>query len=133
MQRSALCRSRRELSNAYFLAKFGLDTAENEPCQVCPIPRNAAASEGPKISPPGRATGCADCLRPELPEHARGALSDLRAVHTAGAAVAAAKAKADDGGDEERNGAGGFRRADGCVRVLERERESRNLCATGCV
>ena len=36
MQRSALCRSRRELSNAYFLAKFGFDTAENEPCQVCP-------------------------------------------------------------------------------------------------
>ena len=30
----ALCRSRRELSNAYFLAKFGLDSAENEPCQV---------------------------------------------------------------------------------------------------
>ena len=35
VQRSALCRSRRELSNAYFLAKFGFDTAENEPCQVC--------------------------------------------------------------------------------------------------
>ena len=39
-----MCRSRRELSNAYFLAKFGLDTAENEPCQVCPTPRNAASS-----------------------------------------------------------------------------------------
>ena len=26
-----MCRSRRELSNAYFLAKFGFDTAENEP------------------------------------------------------------------------------------------------------
>ena len=26
----ALCRSRRELSNEYLLAKFGLDTAENE-------------------------------------------------------------------------------------------------------
>ena len=37
MQKSAFCRSRRELSNAYFLAKFGFDTAENEPCQVsCP-------------------------------------------------------------------------------------------------
>ena len=36
MQRSALCRSRRELLNAYFLAKFGFDTAENEPCEVCP-------------------------------------------------------------------------------------------------
>ena len=30
MQRSALCGSRRELSNAYFLAKIRFDTAENE-------------------------------------------------------------------------------------------------------
>ena len=42
MQRSALCRSRRELSNGYLLAKFGFDTAasqpaENEPCKVCPL------------------------------------------------------------------------------------------------
>ena len=29
-----MCRSRRELSNAYFLAKCGFDTAENEPCKV---------------------------------------------------------------------------------------------------
>ena len=35
MQRSALCRCRRELSNEYFLAKFGFDIAENEPCKVC--------------------------------------------------------------------------------------------------
>ena len=35
---SALCRSRRELSNEYLvLAKFGFDTAENVPCQVCPL------------------------------------------------------------------------------------------------
>ena len=31
VQRSALCRSRRELSNEYLLAKFGFDKAENEP------------------------------------------------------------------------------------------------------
>ena len=37
MQRSALCRSRRELSNEYLLAKIGVDTAENEPCKVCPL------------------------------------------------------------------------------------------------
>ena len=41
MQRSAFCRSRRELSNAYFLAKIGFDTAENEPCQVCRPLRHA--------------------------------------------------------------------------------------------
>ena len=36
MQRSALCRSRRELSNSneYLLAKIGVDTAENEPVEV---------------------------------------------------------------------------------------------------
>ena len=37
VQRSALCRSRRERSNEYLLAKFGFDTAENEPCKVCPL------------------------------------------------------------------------------------------------
>ena len=37
MQRSALCRSRREFSNEYLLAKFGFDTAENEPCKVRPL------------------------------------------------------------------------------------------------
>ena len=29
------CRSRHELSNEYFVAKFGVDTEENEPCKVC--------------------------------------------------------------------------------------------------
>ena len=37
MQRSALCRSRRMLSNKYLLLKFGFDTADNEPCKVCPL------------------------------------------------------------------------------------------------
>ena len=37
VQRSASCRSRRELSNEYLLAKIGVDTAENEPCKVCPL------------------------------------------------------------------------------------------------
>ena len=44
-----MCRSRRELSNAYFVAKFGLNTAENEPCEVCPTEqcssRDAATSK----------------------------------------------------------------------------------------
>ena len=34
MQRSALCRSRRELSNEYLLDEIGVDTAENEPLEV---------------------------------------------------------------------------------------------------
>ena len=34
MQRSALCRSRRELSNEYLLAEISVDTAENEPLEV---------------------------------------------------------------------------------------------------
>ena len=51
MQRSALCRSRRELSNEYSLAKFGFYTAENEPCKVCTLsayrsPRSALQIEG---------------------------------------------------------------------------------------
>ena len=34
VQMRALCRPRRELSNAYLLAKFRFDTAENEPCKA---------------------------------------------------------------------------------------------------
>ena len=34
VQRSALYRSQRELSNEYLLAKIGVDTAENEPLEV---------------------------------------------------------------------------------------------------
>ena len=32
-----MCRSRRELSNEYLLAKIGVDMEENEPCKVCPL------------------------------------------------------------------------------------------------
>ena len=39
MHRDALCRSRGELSNAYLLAKFGFDTAENEPSKFCLVDR----------------------------------------------------------------------------------------------
>ena len=56
MQRSALCRSRRELSKEYLLAKIGVDTAENEPLEVwgkifniiqsCPYPEAFAAMDG---------------------------------------------------------------------------------------
>ena len=46
VQRSALCRFRQELSNAYFLAKLRFDTAENEPCRVCRIP-SPCGSPGP--------------------------------------------------------------------------------------
>ena len=49
MQRGALRRSRRELSNAYIFAKCGFDTAENEPSKVWPIaapPSAVAAAAG---------------------------------------------------------------------------------------
>ena len=51
VQTSALCRSRQELSNAYFLAKFGFDTVENEPFQVCPL----SAYRSPRSRDCGRA------------------------------------------------------------------------------
>ena len=47
VHRSASCRSRRELSNAYLLAKVGVSTAENEPSKVCPIEQRCSwESEG---------------------------------------------------------------------------------------
>ena len=49
---SALCRFRRELSNAYLLAKFRFDTAEIEPSKVCPI--EPAIRIGPRARRPAR-------------------------------------------------------------------------------
>ena len=47
-------RSRRELSNAYLLAKFRFDTAENEPSKVCPIePSRMRAGDGGARDPAG--------------------------------------------------------------------------------
>ena len=62
VKRSALCRSQRELSNEYLLDEIGVDTAENEPVEVCgkiqctihspPRPQH-------RFRPPGRrARGC---------------------------------------------------------------------------
>ena len=48
MQRSVLCRSRRELSHEYLLAKLDFDTAENEPSKVCPL--SAYRSRSPRYS-----------------------------------------------------------------------------------
>ena len=50
MQRSALCRSRRELSNAYLLAKFGFDTAENEPFFATNVDDRIASSSWQALS-----------------------------------------------------------------------------------
>ena len=43
-----MCRSRRELSNAYLLAKFGFATDENEPSKVCPIEQCSCAARFPR-------------------------------------------------------------------------------------
>ena len=53
MQSSALCRSRRELSNAHFLAKIGFDTAENEPSKVCALSENIQKCTDTSSSWPG--------------------------------------------------------------------------------
>ena len=73
VQRSASCRSRRELSNEYLLAKIGFDTEENEPCKVCPlsmyrsrrfeemvVPALDAALDASLLPEPLRALACAE-------------------------------------------------------------------------
>ena len=58
MQRNALCRSRRKLSNAYLLAEFGFDTAENEPSKGCHIRADAGRRRGrPRRPGPGPQSG----------------------------------------------------------------------------
>ena len=41
----------------YLLAKFGLDTAENEPCQVCPIEQGGGRRRPGRRREPARAVG----------------------------------------------------------------------------
>ena len=55
------CRSRQELSNEYLIAKFGIDTAENEPSKVC-----RRRSRGSARRPPsGPSRGRAQAQQPE--------------------------------------------------------------------
>ena len=78
VQTSALCRSRRELSNAYLLTKFGLDTAENEPCKVCPTEQcsrrarggDRESSSGAGGAVPGRSQRRAQTASPRGPRAA---------------------------------------------------------------
>ena len=76
-----MCKSRRELSNEYLLAKIGVDTAENEPLEVwgkiftiihwCPYRDRAVARRagrearrvGGRHEREGRAAGCAGNLQ----------------------------------------------------------------------
>ena len=62
-----MCRSRRELSNAYLLTKFRFDTAENEPSKVCRIDgqRELREEGNPRPAPWGQSGGCI-AARPRL-------------------------------------------------------------------
>ena len=61
-----MCKSRQALSNAYLLAKFGFDTAENEACKDCPL----SAYRSPRYHPDEirRAQGCAAELKGSIGE-----------------------------------------------------------------
>ena len=60
MQLGALCTSRRELSNAYLLAKFRFDTAENEPCSLPHPVTTDRDNQGPRMCLRPGSRGCAD-------------------------------------------------------------------------
>ena len=68
VRRSAFCRSRRELSNAYLLAKFRFDTAENEPSKVCNIERaslkETVGPRAPRAPGAGAGAGARPAKRP---------------------------------------------------------------------
>ena len=51
------------LSNAYFLAKFGFDTAENEPDKVCPLERCPSRQDSEFAA--GTAAGFAGAVAPD--------------------------------------------------------------------
>ena len=66
MQSGVLCRSRRELSHEHFIAKVGFDTAESEPCKVCPLsvyssPRSLLLLQIPQVQ--GARCAPVDCLQ----------------------------------------------------------------------
>ena len=78
-----MCRSRRELSNEYLLAKIGVDTAENEPLQVCPL----SAYRSPRFPP---TSGVAQ--RTRATSGPRRCTTSLLAVHARRCAAASASA-----------------------------------------
>ena len=99
-----MCRSRRELSNAYLLAKFRFDTAENEPCKVCRIPLiqadgRAAEGGGSQRAPRKRSAGAmawrsAQSARKISRLHGRvGALRLLRTLGSAGCSAGLYRAR----------------------------------------
>ena len=80
MRRSALCRSRRELSNAYLLAKFGLDTAEIEPSkspmcgrvpEIAEAVRGARRARAPRLGHAGPRTDLVRFMPLLASEHTR--------------------------------------------------------------
>ena len=79
MQRSALCRSRRELSNAYLLAEFRFDTAETEPSKVYAVLLHGALRYFRAACWLGLLLGCYAGIRAAA--SAAGVPSDLRAKH----------------------------------------------------
>ena len=76
-----MCRSRGELSNAYFLAKFGFDAAENEPCQVQRAERRGSER---RLSPRGiaiTAAAASSCFWPHAAEEKPSCLRLDRKLH----------------------------------------------------
>ena len=84
---SALCRSRRELSNKYLLAKFGFDTAENELCKVCPLsayrsPRYGFPNQQERLLDRRGASGGGDGRASERSKKRSGRRDELSLVFT---------------------------------------------------
>ena len=77
MQRSALCRSRRELSNEYLLAKFGFDAAENELAKVCRS-KQAIPTPGHKSGSGTLAIGTEASAGPQMDHRKKWGLHFLR-------------------------------------------------------
>ena len=77
-----MCRSRRELSNEYLLAKFGFDTAENELSKVCRR-KQAIPTPGHKSGSVDLAPTSVERVRVRLLEREVELLAEGRARHVA--------------------------------------------------
>ena len=114
-----MCRSRRELSNAYLLAKFGVDTVEDEPSKVCP-PTSGGRRACSLLPAAGTLRSCSALIGTRMAEGAGDGAAGAEGAGDGAEGAAAAEA---EGSGEGAKGETGTEQRQKPVQITAREPE----------